>query len=151
MSRLDALTKPTATRDGARIIWLSTWQPFTDSLNRALGVDWPTVEWYDPQTGIGRLTGKRRTVLDRLSDARPIIWIDDEETTPSAQSALRGSLPPAPVLAVGPDARIGISRPQMAAIERFASDPYADVVADDPDSLVRFDVVGDTREGHIGF
>lgn len=151
VSRLDALTKPTSTRDGARIMWLSTWQPFTDSLNEALGVGWPTVTWYDPQTGVGRLTGKRRTVLDRLSDARPIIWIDDEETTPSAQSALRGSLPQAPVLAVGPDARIGISRPQMAAIERFAADPYAEVDAGDPDSLVRFDVAGDAHDGHIGF
>lgn len=42
VARLDALD--------ADKWWLSTWQPETAQLNRALGVDWPTVQWYDPTT-----------------------------------------------------------------------------------------------------
>jgi len=42
VARLDALD--------ADKWWLTTWQPETGRLNRALGVDWPTIRWYDPIT-----------------------------------------------------------------------------------------------------
>lgn len=128
----------------ARIMWLSTWQPFTNSLNMALGVNWDTINWYDPYTGEGRLAGKRRAVLSHLKERRPIIWIDDEETTYEAGLAIGDASPSAPVLAVGPDPHIGISRQQMDDIERFVASPPAE-------PTVRFDVVQDTHEGHWGF
>ena len=65
VARLDALD--------ADKWWLSTWQPETAQLNRALGVDWPTVQWYDPTTREGIWTGKRRTILDALAQNRPIV------------------------------------------------------------------------------
>lgn len=45
VARLDALD--------ADKWWLTTWQPETAQLNRALGVDWPTIRWYDPVTATG--------------------------------------------------------------------------------------------------
>ncbi|MBT1162919.1 hypothetical protein [Bifidobacterium sp. SO1] len=134
--RLDALD--------ADILWLSTWQPHTDLLNQHLGVDWETIRWYDPITDAFRYTGKRRAVISHLKTERPIIWIDDEETTREAQSDVFAARPSVPVLGVGPDARIGISRPQLGMIERFVSNPPVS-----PD--VRFDVAGGWHEGHWGF
>lgn len=128
----------------AEILWLSTWQPYTELLNAHLGVDWKTVVWYDPVTGAGRLTGKRRAVLDHLGECRPLVWIDDEETTYDAGLAIQSNGPSAPVLGVGPDSSIGISRPQMEMIERFAADPPNE-------STVCFDVRNGTHEGHWGF
>lgn len=64
VARLDALD--------ADKWWLTTWQPETGRLNRALGVDWPTIRWYDPVTRDGIPTGKRRTILDALKQDR---WI----------------------------------------------------------------------------
>lgn len=110
----------------AQIIWLSTWQPYTVALNLRLGTEWETAYWYDPVTQENRHTGKRRTVIDHLADGRPIIWIDDEETTYNAGLALIGNEPQAPVLAIGSDTHIGISRSQMSTIERFVSTPPAD-------------------------
>lgn len=57
--------------------------------NRALGVDWPTIRWYDPITRDGIPTGKRRTILDALKQDRPIVWLDDEETTYNAGLAIQ--------------------------------------------------------------
>ncbi|MBT1162880.1 hypothetical protein [Bifidobacterium sp. SO1] len=114
VQRLDALD--------AEILWLSTWQPHTDLLNQHLGVNWETIKWYDPITDAFRYTGKRRTVLGYVKTGRPIIWIDDEETTYEAGLAVSSKQPSAPVLGVGPDARIGISRPQLELIERFVAD-----------------------------
>jgi hypothetical protein len=53
VARLDALD--------ADKWWLTTWQPETGRLNRALGVDWPTIRWYDPITRDGIPTGMRET------------------------------------------------------------------------------------------
>ncbi|RSX50403.1 hypothetical protein D2E24_1966 [Bifidobacterium samirii] len=128
----------------ADVLWLSTWQPYTQALNLALGVDWETIAWYDSVTQEGRRTGKRRAVLSHLKAGRPIVWIDDEETTYDAGLAIQSSEPSAPVLGVGPHSDIGISRPQMALIERFVADP-----PDEP--TVRFEVIGDSHEGHWGF
>lgn len=128
----------------ADILWLSTWQPYTDMLDLHLGVGWETIHWYDPVTRQGRYTGKRRAVLNHLKTGRPIVWIDDEETTYDAGLAIVGDGPSAPVLAVGPDSHVGISRTQMGAIERFVAAP-----PERPE--VRFDVRGDGHEGHWGF
>lgn len=136
MARLDALD--------ADKWWLSTWQPETGRLNRALGVDWPTVQWYDPTTREGIWTGKRRTILDALKQDRPIVWLDDEETTYNAGLAIQATPHEAPVLGVGPDSAIGVSRPQMDLIEDFIHDPPAGPV-------VRFETAGDGHEGHWGF
>ena len=92
-------------------------------MNRALGVDWPTIRWYDPVTRDGILTGKRRTILDALKQDRPIVWLDDEETTYNAGLAIQTTPHEAPVLGVGPDSAIGIGRPQMDLIEDFIHDP----------------------------
>ncbi|MBW3093451.1 hypothetical protein KIH79_11075 [Bifidobacterium sp. 82T10] len=128
----------------AQILWLSTWQPYIDTLNPKLGVTWPTLHWYDPVTREGRYTGKRRMVLNHLALGRPIVWIDDEETTYQAGLAIQAHKPTAPVLAVGPDSCIGISRPQMDLIERFVAQP-----PEEP--TVRFEVTGEGHEGHWGF
>lgn len=117
VARLDALD--------ADKWWLSTWQPETAQLNRALGVDWPTVQWYDPVTRDGILTGKRRTILDALKQDRPIVWLDDEETTYNAGLAIQTTPHEAPVLGVGPDSAIGIGRPQMDLVEDFIRNPPA--------------------------
>lgn len=103
VARLDALD--------ADKWWLTTWQPETGRLNRALGVDWPTIRWYDPITRDGIPTGKRRTILDALKQDRPIVWLDDEETTYNAGLAIQTTPHEAPVLGVGPDSAIGVSRP----------------------------------------
>lgn len=79
VARLDALD--------ADKWWLTTWQPETGRLNRALGVDWPTIRWYDPITRDGIPTGKRRTILDALKQDRPIVWLDDARRPPT----MRGS------------------------------------------------------------
>ena len=136
VARLDALD--------ADKWWLSTWQPETAQLNRALGVDWPTIRWYDPVTRDGILTGKRRTILDALKQDRPIVWLDDEETTYNAGLAIQATPHEAPVLGVGPDSAIGIGRPQMDLVEDFIHDPPAGPV-------VRFETAGDGHEGHWGF
>lgn len=136
VARLDALD--------ADKRWLSTWQPETAQLNRALGVDWPTVQWYDPMTREGIWTGKRRAVLDALAQTRPIIWLDDEETTYNAGLAIQATPHEAPVLGVGPDSAIGVGRPQMDLVEDFIRNPPAG-------SVVRFETAGDGHEGHWGF
>ena len=136
VARLDALD--------ADKWWLSTWQPETAQLNRALGVDWPTVQWYDPTTREGIWTGKRRTILDALKQDRPIVWLDDEETTYNAGLAIQTTPHEAPVLGVGPDSAIGIGRPQMDLVEDFIRNPPAG-------SVVRFETAGDGHEGHWGF
>lgn len=113
-------------------------------MNRALGVDWPTVQWYDPTTREGIWTGKRRTILDALKQDRPIVWLDDEETTYNAGLAIQATPHEAPVLGVGPDSAIGIGRPQMDLVEDFIRNPPAG-------SVVRFETAGDGHEGHWGF
>lgn len=128
----------------AEILWLSTWQPYIAALNLALDVDWETITWYDPITREGRYTGKRRSVISRLALGRPIVWIDDEETTYDAGLAIQSSGPTAPVLGVGPYSDIGISRPQMDLIERFVAAPPAE-------PTVRFEVTGNGHESHWGF
>ena len=136
VARLDALD--------ADKWWLSTWQPETAQLNRALGVDWPTVQWYDSTTREGIWTGKRRTILDALAQNRPIVWLDDEETTYNAGLAIQATPHEAPVLGVGPDSAIGVGRPQMDLVEDFIRNPPAGPV-------VRFETAGDGHEGHWGF
>lgn len=136
VARLDALD--------ADKWWLSTWQPETAQLNRALGVDWPTVQWYDPTTREGIWTGKRRTILDALKQDRPIVWLDDEETTYNAGLAIQATPHESPVLGVGPDSAIGVGRPQMDLVEDFIRNPPAG-------SVVRFETAGDGHEGHWGF
>ena len=111
VARLDALD--------ADKWWLSTWQPETAQLNRALGVD-------------------------ALKQDRPIVWLDDEETTYNAGLAIQTTPHEAPVLGVGPDSAIGIGRPQMDLVEDFIHDPPAGPV-------VRFETAGDGHEGHWGF
>ena len=119
----------------ARVLWLSTWQPWTGMLDFKLGwndvndtiatVD--TVRWYDPVTGIGRDTGKLYTIaaaLEELKNAsvsRRIVWIDDEEANDHAVDWLKshGLDGVAPVLMVQPDERIGVSRAQWDHVKRF--------------------------------
>lgn len=113
-------------------------------MNRALGVDWPIVQWYDPTTREGIWTGKRRTILDALAQNRPIVWLDDEETTYNAGLAIQATPHEAPVLGVGPDSAIGVGRPQMDLVEDFIRNPPAG-------SVVRFETAGDGHEGHWGF
>lgn len=128
----------------AEICWLSTWQPYTGLLNADLDVDWKTIDWYDPVTRQGIWTGKRRSVLNALEQNRPIVWLDDEETTPEAENAIRAVDHSAPVLAVGPNSAIGISCSQMDLIEDFVKNPVTD-------SMVRFVTAFETHEGHMGF
>lgn len=128
----------------AEIIWLSTWQPYVEALDMALDVDWDTLHWYDPITREGRYTGKRRSVISHLKTGRPIVWIDDEETTYDAGLAIQSSDPVAPVLGIGPDSRIGINRGQMAIIERFVAAPPAE-------PSVQFEVAGERHSEHWGF
>ncbi|MBT1164607.1 hypothetical protein [Bifidobacterium felsineum] len=128
----------------ADIMWLSTWQPHTNLLNMELGVTWPTVRWYDPITRNGILTGKRRTILAALRQDRPIVWVDDEETTYEAGLAIESTPREAPILAIRPDAHIGVSRSQLDAIRRFTENPPID-------ASVRFDVNGSGHREHWGF
>lgn len=128
----------------AQILWLSTWQPYTNALNLALDVNWKTINWYNPVTMEARRTGKRRAVLNHLRLNRPIVWIDDEETTYDAGLAIQSNIVAAPVLGIGPDSRIGISRPQMDLIEQFVNNTPRD-------SSVNFDVRGEHHQGHWGF
>lgn len=150
VSRLDALKTLGA---GADILWLSTWQPYIDMLNEHLHVDWETVNWYNPVTREGRYTGKRQTVINSLRLNQPIVWIDDEETTYTAGLAITGNGPTAPVLAVGPDSNIGISRSQMTLIEQFvATSGACNGRSDESESApVRFEVTDNGHEGHWGF
>ena len=69
------------------------------------------------------------------------MWLDDEETTYNAGLAIQTTPHEAPVLGVGPDSAIGVSRPQMDLIEDFIHDPPAGPV-------VRFETAGDGHEGH---
>lgn len=94
------------------------------------------------------LAAARRGLAAAINDAekqdRPIVWLDDEETTYNAGLAIQTTPHEAPVLGVGPDSAIGVSRPQMDLIEDFIHDPPAGPV-------VRFETAGDGHEGHWGF
>lgn len=135
--------------------WLTTWQPYTGLLNLSLGWDpavVSTVRWYDPVTGVGLLTGKRRTVYRRVEteresdDPAPVVWIDDEECHFQRGIELESLLPAAPVLLVRPDERIGVSRRQWELIERFAADPSAfpSVTLDEEPTV-------HDHSGHVGY
>lgn len=112
----------------ADVAWLSTWQPWTDKLERELGFtrlgdEGPlltTVRWYDPVSGENRVAGKLHAVaavlqeLQAAGQQRPIVWIDDEETGVEAERWLRsrGLGEASPLLMIQPDDRIGVSRSQ---------------------------------------
>lgn len=141
-------------RDGVELDWLSTWQPYTTLLDSALGWDpalVSTVRWYDPVTGEGRLTGKRRAVYRRVEvEARSespmaVVWIDDEECHYQRKIELESLQPATPVLMVRPDDRIGISRRQWRLIADFTADPsaFGMVTLDEEPSVHQ-------RSGHIG-
>lgn len=128
--------------------WLTTWQPYTRLLDKALG--WneelaDTVQWYNPVTGEGRMTGKYRTVRRRVEAERtadapaPMVWIDDEECHYRPLIELESLLPAAPVLMVRPDARIGVSRRQWRLISTFVDDPEAfpPVTLDEEPTILR--------------
>lgn len=112
----------------ADVAWLSTWQPWTDKLERELGFaslgdETPplsTVRWYDPVSGENRAAGKLYSVaavlqeLQAAGQQRPIVWIDDEEADAEAERWLRsrGLGEASPLLMIQPDDRIGVSRSQ---------------------------------------
>lgn len=112
----------------ADVAWLSTWQPWTDKLERELGFSplgdetplLSTVRWYDPVSGENRAAGKLYSVaavlqeLQAAGQQRPIVWIDDEETDAAAERWLRsrGLGEASPLLMIQPDDRIGVSRSQ---------------------------------------
>lgn len=77
VARLDALD--------ADKWWLTTWQPETGRLNRALGVDWPTIRWYDPITRDGIPTDLRAAhrELDKIADVAfgAGKWLKDDDDT----------------------------------------------------------------------
>jgi len=72
----------------------------------------PPARWSDPVPRAGILTGKRRTILDALAQDRPIVWLDDEETTYNAGLAIQATPHEAPGLGGGPDSALGGGRPQ---------------------------------------
>lgn len=111
--------------------WLSTWQPYTDRLNRILGFqNVSTAEWYDTNL-IPNQTHKidwlesfarndymnARHAHPGLPDDElipyltPIIWIDDEMVLNWTINIIETATP-ASCLFIRPDDRIGISRPQ---------------------------------------
>ncbi|MEE1296212.1 MAG: hypothetical protein UHD09_05085 [Bifidobacterium sp.] len=140
----------------ADLEWLTTWQPYTDRLNDALGWDAipvDTVQWYDPVTYDRLLTGKFGTIKARArvemerEHPLPIIWIDDEECTPERRDELEamvGDL--VPILMVRPDSRIGISRRQWRLITDMVATPerHPGVTLDEEPTLRAHD-------GHLGF
>lgn len=147
----------------ADVAWLSTWQPWTDRLERKLGFtrsgdDAPllsTVRWYDPVSGENRAAGKRLAVaavlqeLQATSQQRPIVWIDDEEADAEAERWLRsrGLGEASPLLMIQPDDRIGVSRSQWKhAVDfmRGASGETAPGIYADRSPHVRL-------ENHVGY
>ncbi|KAA8825662.1 hypothetical protein [Bifidobacterium myosotis] len=128
----------------ADVCWLSTWQPYADILDLHLGVRWEAVHWYDPATGAGRMDGKRRAVRSALASGRPVVWLDDEEADGRAVAWLRSCEPDARLLAIRPDARIGVDRAQLAEAVRFAADPPAGP------SIRLSDAGADAAGGHLG-
>ena len=140
----------------AEVNWLTTWQPYCDRiLDPVLGWDYTlehTIQWYDPVTGEGRLTGKFEQICSRLrferrqNDPSPLIWLDDEECHAVARARLEELRPAAPVLMVRPDERIGVSRRQWSLIQDFISHPrtYALVTLDEEPTIRR-------HTGHCGF
>lgn len=139
----------------AEVNWLTTWQPYCDRiLDPVLGWDYTlehTIQWYDPVTGEGRLTGKFEQICSRLrferrqNDPSPLIWLDDEECHAVARARLEELRPAAPVLMVRPDERIGVSRRQWSLIQDFISHPrtYALVTLDEEPTIRR-------HTGHCG-
>lgn len=119
-------------RDRAELKWLSTWQPFTDVLDRML--DWSpdvveTVRWYDADSKNGIWTGKPDHILSRIRfentepEPTPIIWVDDEECIYRAYQRILDADPKSRILMIRPDCRIGVSPRQFELINRFVKNP----------------------------
>lgn len=114
-------------KDVLDIRWLSTWQADTIAIDAKLG--WPMLAFEPLRDGHSR-HAKWIPKLDIVrmyakAGGRPIVWVDDVECSPDALAELQDLEPEHPILMVGPDHRTGISRPQMALIERFARHPDA--------------------------
>lgn len=144
-----------ATAGLVELAWLSTWQPFTDRLEQALGwghVPVETVHWYDPVTLAHLRDGKFSAVQSRARHEQlqerplPIIWVDDEECTPRRHDLLQGMALRVPILMVRPDSRIGISRRQWSLIVDFLSTPerYGPVTLDE-------ELTAASHDGHLGY
>ena len=84
-------------------------------------------------------TGENHQPTLRKNTAEPA-----QQTLKQYRLAIQTTPHEAPVLGVGPDSAIGVSRPQMDLIEDFIHDPPAGPV-------VRFETAGDGHEGHWGF
>ena len=128
--------------------WLSTWQPWTASLDSQLGFTGltDTIHWYDPQTNQGILTGKFHTIrIAAEKHEAPIIWLDDEECYETPRLKLETLQPSQPILMIRTDQRIGISRKQWQHINRFISDPngFTGVTLDEEPSIHE-------HKGHTG-
>lgn len=76
VARLDALD--------ADKWWLTTWQPETGRLNRALGVDWPTIRWYDPVTREVTFICGHKRVYEEISACQKS-WVERCRRCPECQ------------------------------------------------------------------
>lgn len=141
----------------ADYVWLSTWQPYTERLERWMGWDptrYRTAVWYDAGTSAGIWTGKYDTVRDQVRAdtltgvTRPIVWVDDEEADGTAAMRLQQLVDPklTPMLMIQPDARIGISRPQWRRIHEFITDPSTR-----RGGVERLAAGARTGTGHLGY
>lgn len=139
----------------AEVSWLTTWQPYCDRiLDPALGWDYTiehTIQWYDPVTREGRLTGKFEQISSRVhfenqqDDPSPLVWLDDEECHDTARARLEEFSPAASVLMIRPDEHIGVSRRQWKLIQDFIAHPgaYPSVTLDEEPTIR-------SHSGHFG-
>jgi hypothetical protein len=117
---------------GAEWLWLTTWNECgVSSINSGIGTtasDW--IRWgSDAADAIGvepaaieaRAAAKYTAIVELInSNPRPIAWIDDEAAAKfrAEDFPLLGG---AEILALTPDPRVGITRPELERLEGFLS------------------------------
>lgn len=133
----------------SKIIWLTTWQPYTGFLDAKLGWNGitETAQWYDADMPRSSQRGKIRWLESFVRDdvksltqanpdmtkdemrraLTPIIWIDDEMVSSYSAERITNTTP-APILFMRPDDRIGISREQAKLIDDWLHDDARTVI-----------------------
>lgn len=115
---------------GTEWLWLTTWNECSlSSINPGVGTtaeDW--IRWSsdateaagpEPAAIEARAAAKNAAIVELINtNPRPFAWLDDEAAA-KFRAADFSSLGEAEMLALTPDPRVGITRPELERIEHF--------------------------------
>ena len=124
----------------AHCVWVSTWRErcrwFADSAGLTGAAEWPYLMPVDdpPVPGEPLPAYKLEAVRAWVAPETPVAIVDDhlvkqnwcsyEEWTEMKESTARFVQRPGPALLIGPDVHIGLTRPIVDLLCRFAQDPH---------------------------